>query len=258
MSYREAMRQFSFIILAVSILYIAGCDTTTQPLLKGKSYFAGTIFGIVNEMQFNGMRDSDLSGVTISISGTDLFTTTDSTGKWSLDIPNAGIYTITYSKPGYGSYIDMNRQFVGGGSLYLGKINISQPPDFSVSFDTGKCGADSNSLYANGVLSGMHNTGFYRVLLVIGTTPDVTGADPTKYTYAYAYSSVYSNSVRIRLFKTDLQFAGLVSGSQAYMIMYPVGYGLGMNYSAYNDPMTGRMVYTALGKPTEVVPVTIP
>jgi hypothetical protein len=253
------MKYRSIIIIVLSYIFILGCDDTrNNPSGTGNNGLTGNINGFVNLLRSDGSRAPDLSGAIVNLDGTSLSAITDTNGKWVIPDITAGIYTIKYTKDGYGTYVDMNRQFVGGGNLYFGKITLAQPPDFFVTIDSLKTSSDSNSLTVVGVATGMHSAGFYRVLIALGKTPDISASDPTKYIYTVPYSGIYNTTVKVNIFQSDLRQAGFISGTQAYVIMYPLSYGLGTNYTAYTDQETGRLIYTSLGKPSAILPVTIP
>jgi hypothetical protein len=253
------MRAVHFFILAnlFFIPSLTGCgeeEPITGPLL-----LSGNFTGFVTLIDSNGSRLKDLSGVNVSIDGSLFSTMTDSLGKWNIDEMTTGIYTIIYSKPSFGIYKAMNQGFVGGGTLFLNPVQLTQPPAFTVTIDTEKTLTDSNSIYIAGNATGVHGMGFSRVLIAIGATPDVSATDASKYLYSTS-TIVWSNSLMIgtHIQKNDLDFAGLTSGTTMYAVLYPLSNGSSHAYTSYLDQNYGRLVYTSLGPPSAVVPVTIP
>jgi hypothetical protein len=253
------MRILSVFFLSVLVLspFLAGCgeeEPMTGPLL-----LSGNFTGFVTLIDSNGSRLKDLSGVKVSIDGTSFSAMTDSLGKWNINEISTGIYTINYSKPSYGIYKAMNQGFVGGGTLFLNPVTLAQPPVFTVTIDSEKTLTDSNSIYIAGNATGVQGMGFSRVLIAIGASPDVSANDASKYLYATS-TIVWSNSLMIgtHINKNDLDFAGLTSGTIMYAVLYPLSNGSSHAYTSYLDQNNGRLVYTSLGPPSAVVPVTIP
>lgn len=59
---------------------------------------------------------SDIVGIEVKIAETSQTTLTDSLGNWTISDVRAGIYTLEFSRAGYGTSKIMNYQFVGGGT----------------------------------------------------------------------------------------------------------------------------------------------
>ncbi len=239
------------------VLLIAGCKGDTGP--AGPS-LTGNMTGFVTLFQSDGSGATDKSGVTVSIQGTSLSATTDSTGKWSMNGLTTGSYTVTYTKVGYGMTEQQGVQFVGGDEAYfLGKILMSEPPNFSVSLDPIKTVADSNAFVVWFKVNAMQWTEVYG-LIAVGTDSNVNGADPTK--YLFSTMSLVDNFLgtpdtsaqEISISESTLQAAGFISGEPAYVVVYP----LGTKYSSYLDHTTGRTAYTSLGAPSSVIRLIVP
>jgi hypothetical protein len=248
-----------FAALTVLVL-MAGCKGDTGP--AGPS-LGGSMSGFVNLFQSDGSQDANPSGVTVSIQGASLSTTTDSTGKWTINGLTTGTYTVTYTKPGYGMTEQPDVQFAGGGTDYLGTIIMAQPPNFTVKLDS----AELTSVN-NGSIEGWYKINTAQeeecVLIAVGMDSNVSASDPTKYVFSEinGLSNFLSPDTNEQLFGISgpsLQVAGFKSGEYAYVVVYPLcfDYG-GSDYSSYVDPATGRTAYTSLGTPSAVIRVVVP
>jgi hypothetical protein len=221
--------------------------------------------GFVSLYQSDGSQSPDQSGVTISVQGTSLSTTTDSTGHWTINGLNQGSYTVIYTKPGYGMSEQQDVQFVGGGTDFLGTTTMAQAPTFSVALDPLQTIADSNGINVTYAPSKDTSGSDIIVVIVVGSESDVSATDPTKYLYAnLSVSNGEENSVPIA--KTTLRGLGFMSGKTAYIVAYPLcdliqshnGYNDEEYYSSYLDVGTGRVAYTSVGAPSNVIALTVP
>ncbi|MGC8718102.1 MAG: carboxypeptidase regulatory-like domain-containing protein [bacterium] len=82
-----------FVILAIFTTGLDGCSGCNPPTPSGSGSISGTVRDSGN--------NNPLSGVTVSISGTNLSATTDSNGNYQIPNVPAGTKTVTASKSGY-------------------------------------------------------------------------------------------------------------------------------------------------------------
>jgi hypothetical protein len=118
------------ITLLVSVLSLLGCKGDPGPMGPRLS---GNISSSTYLRDDFGNYITNNYGVGVSLDGTSYATVSDSSGIWTLrDIP-AGIYDITYYKPGFYKEKNTNVSFVGGGTLYLNAMSLGQIPSNTVS-----------------------------------------------------------------------------------------------------------------------------
>jgi len=79
----------------------------------------------------NGIRVSDNSGISVSIKGTTISTTTGADGKWCLTNLRTGTYSFTFSKTGYNTVQSTGFQFSGNGQLF-GSTSLFPPPTYNI------------------------------------------------------------------------------------------------------------------------------
>jgi hypothetical protein len=257
------MKTIFYVAPITALLFAAGCSSNSTGS-SGPS-LSGSMTGFVALHQSDGVQEPSSDGVTVSVQGTSLSTTTDSTGKWTIDGITTGGYTVLYSKTGYGTMEQQNVQF-SGGTDFLGTTLMSQPPTFSVGINPLSSAADTIGALEVFFSEGGNLPSGYGgiVLIAAGANSNVSASDPTKYLYSLVASYYGSNSPSY-LYKSDLYTAGFKSGSTAYIVAYPLceynasGTGdLGEYYSSYLDDATGRTVCTSLGTPSNVIALTVP
>ncbi len=105
------MNKYGIVLLcAIVTVFSSGCEGEqgkqglSAPILYGS--IQGNIY-IPNK--------TELSGVQVKIEETSQMTLTDSLGHWRLDNIPTGIYTLEFSKDGFGTSKIMNYQVMGGG-----------------------------------------------------------------------------------------------------------------------------------------------
>ena len=228
--------------------FLQGCNSSTSTSLSGDIIGYGRLFDL------NGVHSGSDSGISVSIEGTGLKTTSVRDGRWVLSNVPAGIYTLSFSYPGYGTYNYVGFQFVGGGQLYFGTQSIYQTPLFTVINLASKTGT---AITLTGTLSGKFPNGTRNVRFFVGTSAAVS-SDPSQYLYSLSTAvSSTSTSFSVSISPDDpaLTKAGVVSGQTIYFIAYAEGY----ISTTYLDLATGRSYFANLNPtPSKAVKVVVP
>jgi hypothetical protein len=259
-------KKLSFASILTVLMIIVGCRGEIGPV--GPS-LSGSITGTVMLFNSDGSMPVDRSGVTVSIQGSSLSTTTDSLGLWTINNVMTGTYTITETKPGYGISEQQGFVFVGGSendeTPNRTYISLAQPPNFSVVLDSVKNVTDS-AISIWFTMSGSFDTavdqGENDFLVLIGKDSNVNGLMPNSYLYsAFTYLTPYPGVDGYNTISaSDLKYAGFKSGESVYVVIYPLDHNAspGPSYSSYYDIATQKMVYTSLGIPSKVIRSEIP
>ena len=238
-------------ILTFSLLLIS-CKGADGPVGASGPKLKGDITGLVLLLNEDGSQPSNKSGVSITIEGTSYTATTDASGSYTIAGVETGIYSITYSKTGYGLTKNLKYQFSGGGQAFVGTTTLCQPATFSVSNLSNPSGSTIAITLSPAV------TAIKSVILFIGNNNSVS-SNPQNYLTAIVFvSSTFTNGVlSTSLSQSTYRSAGLVSGNTAYIIAY--GINDGSRFSGYTDFSTGRFVYTSVGAtPSNVLSITVP
>jgi len=247
-----------FCTTLAALILIVGCKGDTGPAGSSGPFITGSVSGFVSLVQTDGTLPANQSGAMVGIQGTSLSTTTDSIGKWTINGLTTGTYTVNYSKSGYGSSELADFQFTGGDTDFVAKVTLAQPPNFTVAINPTETIADSNSLYVWYTTNVPQKVGYTRVLIAVGTTPNVNASNPNDYLYSATFVST-GTSISEHIYQSDLEYAGFTSGMTVYVVAYPLCYGDAANeYSSYVDHTTGRTVYTSLGTPSNVISLIVP
>jgi hypothetical protein len=236
---------FTLFLAALTALMVSckgndGAEGPAGPVLTG------SISGYVYLVDQNDSLLSNRSGVTVSLNGTNISTTSDSTGKWTLNNVQTGVYEITLNKSGFDSFIVPSQQFVGGGTLYLGDVYIAQKQAFGITSeaakDTFSTALGTNVILLSDSLNGPVYTTGKRILIFAGASPSVS-SDPTTYQYVYTFlPGATTKYISHSYSPAELISAGFSSGQTIYFRSY----GTSEYYASYRDTATGRLIYTGL------------
>ena len=246
-------KKLSFASILAVLILIAGCKGDTGP--AGPA-LTGSIMGFVTLVDSAGNYLANNSGVTIAAQGTSFSTTTDSSGKWTLNGIPTGTYVITATKPSYGMTEQQGVELVGGNNpIGIGPFTIAQPPIDSIEIDSITTLANNEinvSFTISGKYDSTHNNQF---LIAIGNNTRINSSDPNSFLFASTgdiQPPPPQGNMGLQL--SSLEYSGFMSGMTVYVIMYP----LGLSYSNYFDIPSGRNVYTSVGVPSKVFKIIIP
>jgi len=146
---------FIALLAGVSI----SCHQSTSPSPVVGPYL-GEMTGRVVPLDVNGdSLPSLLTGTIFGLRGTNLVTTTDSTGQYTLKNVPAGIYSVYMAKQGFDTIGWDYYHFSGAGVDFLNPMNITRMPsdtmvlDYAVIRDSSINGIHQNALFFGGHIS---------------------------------------------------------------------------------------------------------
>ena len=119
--------------LVVPVLFISSCKNNTVSV---QGQLSGDLQGQISLYDSESHSVQDKSGIVVSADGTPFSATTDTAGYWTIKNLPVGIYSMSFSKAGYNTMKNTSFQFVGGGSLWYGKMTLGQTPNYTVSMDS--------------------------------------------------------------------------------------------------------------------------
>lgn len=213
---------------------------------------SGNLYGRVSLYDEDSTRITNNSGVTISVASVNSAQSTRE-GWWTLYGLSAGIYTVVFSKPGYGTFKYFGLEFVGGDSLYFGSTSLVNIPRYYFNSFTASFGADSVLNMSGTISSHVPHNGYRNVMIFVDTTATVSS---TRYVATFAIY-VWSDSVfSYNETRSDLiTYYGIPGGSRLWL----VAYGSSGSYFGYYDPTLRRNVFPSLSlTPSSVVDVLLP
>jgi hypothetical protein len=165
----------------------------------------------------------------------------NSAGEYTIPNVQTGNYNMICEYPGYGNAYHISLNYVGGTLTEDNKL--AQIPVFTVTSAGDSVHLKNDNLYFYGKLTA--DPGGARTLLVfVGSSPN-TNSSPANYVYTFAMN-IQSDSAD---FKTNFALPGIYtngfqSGNTVYFAIYPAANNYGNG--SYTDPVTGRVVYTAI------------
>jgi hypothetical protein len=248
---------FSSLCLLITAVLLYGCKGDQGPAgpAGGTDLPTGTIQGFVNIYNEYGQTKSNaLAGTVVTVDGTSLSTTTDSTGNYFFQSVPIGVRTINFTRAGYGS----NREPNFG--ISIGRNSISSELDSLPSYTIARHALSRDT--ANGTLrdtvrlSSPTPSGRSRRLIVFISDRNDVSSDPARHRFSQTRSVSAGDSVAIvSISRSDLEFFGLRQGSTAHIVAHGISTG---ENSRYEDARTQRTVYTALTPATPVLQFIVP
>ncbi len=163
------------VLLVLATFFMASCKDTT--ITSGDK--VGNLEGQVDFLyDGNNAKLSDRSGVRVSAEGTSFSGITDTAGYWKIkDLPE-GTYSISFSKPGFDTYKNTSFQFVGGGTLWFGRIAMGQPPAYTVTIDSIQ---EKNHLANGRIVDSGYTVDRYDTIKIFTDSNVYTGRDSIVY-----------------------------------------------------------------------------
>ena len=203
----------------------------------------GNISGFVELHSKDFLRYSDNSGVEVSVEGTNISTTTDINGRWTLSNLSTGTYNIVFTKTGFGNIKKIGYQFAGGGTAYLDKIILVQKPSIKITSISTNV---SSSFYVSGELSTNANPNYGSTVLLFMDTTNNVSSNPNNYLICTnAWASNSSIFYELNISHSQLrEILSLQSGTHVYIAAYSTA--VDFYNCVYTDPITGKDVYTAI------------
>jgi hypothetical protein len=125
---KNLSHSMTFVFAVAVLAWMSGCKTVTSPGMTG--LFAGRVALIDSTQIALAVALSDFSGATVSIDGTTFSATTDSSGQWEISGVPEGLYNITATKSGFGTFHWYEQEMVGG-RLDLTPAGIARMPSFT-------------------------------------------------------------------------------------------------------------------------------
>jgi hypothetical protein len=265
----------NYFFIALSLALCIGCnETITSPLR-----YYGNMTGFVRLNDSVGKPLKDYSGVNVFLENTNDSATTDFMGRWTIENIPTGNYTIVFSKAKFAIEKQVNHQFVGGGTEYIGEKKmyalLSMKWNFfigpftnlykytfrdSIFLDSNKMQDtifikdsaynDLNSIwttYEFGVWPAVNSN--RSIIIILGKGTDLSLLRPSTYDYMYWETTRgYSNDTVITTFSNQL--SGYIFSKLGYHEgekIYYRGYlgGSSAFSSSFPDIATGKTIYTA-------------
>jgi hypothetical protein len=231
------------------LITAAGCSGDAGPQGPAGPALTGAWTGFVSlHDEYGGPLASD-SGVTVTASPGSSSSVTTADGAWTLSNLKTGIYTVTFAGSGMGTFIRDAGQFVGGGTVDIATLNLSQQStgviiNLALTFN-----AAQDTLFATGTVNAPAVTGFPRYIRLFYSGSASVGPAVANYTVTgpvagTAYRAVHTTfSIPV----TGADLAGLQHAFASGSTVNAVAYGDSFYNNSYTDTTTGKTVYPNVG-----------
>ncbi|HSZ71049.1 MAG TPA: hypothetical protein VK750_00130 [Cytophagaceae bacterium] len=250
------MKTLHYLLLFIMAVSLFNCKSKQGDPGPSGPALSGSINGIVSLTTANGTIAADLSGVTVKTNKGDS-TTTNASGAWTLN-ESTGIYTITYSKQGYGTTTTNGYSFVGGGNSFINGTSLSQVPNFTSSITLDTMNSTSTRDRLVGVImtiTGQSQPEARNFFIYYSTDSGVSSTNYMGMTTASVLPT--ATSLTTNLSGSVLEAAGILQGQVVYIVVYPSS-ATAANSSKYVNESTGKTIYTALGQASNTQNIAVP
>lgn len=248
---KDSRRTPFVIAMVLFVAYLSGCKGADGPTGPPGPKLTGRLIGFISLVDVDGVTQADLSGVTVSITGTSISATSDASGKFILDGVETGTYEIVYSKTGYGTYKKQGFSFASGGTSSISLVKLGQIPNYTVTSITGTTSA-AVSITVTGTVNSVPSGKTQYYVIYVGKTNDVTGTDPQKYlAYKYVAVSGGGTSFSVSWTVSELRALGVISTSTPTLsfIAYATN---GYSYAYYHLETNRNVEPTLSATPSNV------
>jgi len=247
-------QKLSIFVLSIG-LTLFGCQkpaTTVVP--SGNIFGTGFLYDQYGDRVF-----SNLGGDSIRVKNSGTSAVTNASGQYTLGTINEGIYSLSFSKTGYGNMQLNNAQFIGGGNTEH-DFKLAAIPNYNVATIDSSNLTNLNNLVTWRIYGTLSSTDpLQREVLLLFGNGSAVSTNPANYVLNYtgktilnpktgAYSNVWSVSVPLN----EIYNGGFTRGTNVTIAVTGVS-GVGNTASIYEDPETGRTVYTAVSPGTPVL-----
>ena len=251
------MRQVPYILACLSTLAFAACSSSSDSGNSTPAITTGTLYGHMYLADTAGKIIPSSAGILVEIPGTSKSTTTDSAGRWSLDLP-IGYYTLKFTKQGYTHFAQSEIAFLGTGSL---EVYPSYIPLWPITNDTVTIFPPYAINYSAGgkywtlqmmptMLNGKYDDYLFPCYFV-AKSPQIDYHDSGSYVF-------YTTQESLGSFNITINGPSFHSGDTVYLEAYNA-YGGWVNFQYYDtDGRTVRKDFYGFGKPSNVLKVVLP
>jgi len=240
---------FLFFIAICGILFCGSCTKkgstgATGPGGPAGPAYKGAITGYVSVYDEYGNKTiPNFSNFQLTLKG-GTTVTCNNNGYYIFDNVATGTYNITASGTGYAPTLVNNIGFVN--DTFFQDIKLSAIPDFNLS--TFHAYHNTGSLYDSLVITLASDTRARNLIVFVNNTSAVGNAPANNIT-SYIKSiptSVWPTTTQVvmKLANTDLNNVNIFYGEETY---YAASSYVVNDASVYEDPATGKPVYTAIG-----------
>jgi hypothetical protein len=252
MSRTVSNRWLIVVLSGVSIGTLAACTGSqgpAGPVLTGNR--AGVVYLYD---QFGGALDSN-SGITVVANPGTITSITNAAGQYTLNNLKTGVYTISFTGTGFGTFLQPRAAFVGGGTTQVAAINMAEQSTAAINGLVATPSATRDTI----VLTGMINAppaGVTRNIRLFFSESATPSAAVGSYTLTTIKGGFNATAFTYRLTGADIE--SLRNNFPATSTVYVVAYGDSFYENSYVDSTSGQTVYPNVSSPSNITSFTMP
>jgi hypothetical protein len=250
--------------IVLLLLFVVGC--AVEPKIPAGP--SGNVSGTAILYDSFGKMLPSSAGITVSVtaSGISKSVSTNDSGKWTLAGLPRGIYTLTFTKEGFGTMKVFDFHTEGKDTISREEVDMTEPSFDRINFQRFTISESSLDSIASYNIIGAMQMPFLQmrsVVLCISADSAALADDPNSapvllsfsiagsgYDGGFNWSSTNSSAANNNSF---------AHGSKLYATVCIYGEGPDGEYlSNYFDPESGRQSFTALGRHSQILSAVMP
>jgi hypothetical protein len=240
------------VIMAALVGAVAACSGSQGP---AGPLLTGTRTGVVYLFdEFGGALPSD-SGITVTANPMSITSVSNAAGQYSLAGLKTGVYTISFTDTGFGTFLQPRVGFIGGGTTQVAPIDLSEQSTAVISGVTGTPNAAGDTIIVAGTINAPPAgvTRNIRLFFSISPTPSAAvGA----YQVTTVKTGFSTSPFTYRLTGADIE--SLRNNFSSGSVVSFVAYGDSFYENSYEDSTSGQTVYPNVSAPSNVATFTMP
>lgn len=246
------------IAIVLSFLLLAGCKTITEGVEVESS--PGVIHGVVLEAPSALGNIGVSAGAMVQSNLSSRTAITDSNGHYELELPT-GTHTLTVSKAGYGEVKIFSVVIAGAGRVSVPWPELVQKPQDSFVVDSSAIAPpDTYHLFPEVTLIGhssIPDSISRGIAFIVSLYHSIEDATQDNNPYDVMVEEYRSSAVSAEFPITpDIYNAGFTSNEMVYLRVRRLNYY--NNIGAYDDPVLGKKIYSAVGPAGPVSHLLLP
>jgi hypothetical protein len=235
---RVSVRLVPHLIASTAVIgTLAACSGSqgpAGPVLTGNR--AGVVYLFD---QFGGALASD-SGMTVVANPGSVTSVSNTAGQYTLTNLKTGVYTISFTASGFGTFVQPRVQFVGGGTIEVAPIDFSQQSTGVITGLTATPNVAGDTLTLTGTITAPP-PGVTRSIRLFFSTSSTPSAAIGSYTVTTVKTGFGASAFTYRLTGADME--SLDNNFPAATTVYVVAYGDSFYENSYEDSTSGKTVY---------------
>jgi Carboxypeptidase regulatory-like domain len=248
------MRISILVASAMILALLAGCKS--NPIDMDTPQLA-SLSGRVMLYSGTGSTIAVDTGVTVSVNGTNTTAQTNDSGEWIIPVITVGNYTLTFTKPGFGTVESFSVPVTANNTTTVPTVVMSEAPTLAVGFNDYEIIAPHTLSFTCTMPKGENLS----VVFCLSTDSASLVTNPYQAQWTFLTTGEGDNYGGNFMVSSDSIFNvdTIAHGTIIYATVCVVGEGTNYgSFSSYYDPVAKKEIYSALGSHSGIIAKTIP